>query len=112
MKNIDQIVRSSCFISIKMVGWGSKLEGYASYKQRYQQALDTLSDLFERRQEYTFKHLKDFVGLKGNLVELTIEIRGRGKVQINSIISTFINGKWTGKYFSRVPIVIKAIPDV
>ena len=56
--------------------------------------------------------MKDYLGLKGDLVELTIEIRGRGKVQINSITPTFVDGKWTGKYFSRIPIILKAIPDV
>ena len=105
---VDQVALSQ----LRWWGWSSKLEGYASYKQRYLQALDTLSDFFTRRPEFTFKHLKDFIGLKGELVELTIEIKGRGKVQINSITPTFVNGKWTGKYFSRVPIVIKAIPDV
>ena len=105
---VDQVALSQ----LRWWGWSSKLEGYASYKQRYLQALDGLSDFFARRPEFTFKHLKDYLGLKGDLVELTIEIRGRGKVQINSITPTFVDGKWTGKYFSRVPIVIKAIPEV
>ena len=50
--------------------------------------------------------------LSGNPVNLTIEIQEKGKVQVNSIIPKFKNNKWTGKYFSKIPITIKAIPDV
>ena len=56
--------------------------------------------------------MKDFIGLRGDLVDLTIEIKGKGKVQINSIIPNLNGGKWVGKYFSRIPISIKAIPDI
>ena len=56
--------------------------------------------------------MKKFLGLRGNLVDLNIEIIGKGKVQINTIIPEINNGKWTGKYFTRIPISIKAIPDV
>lgn len=55
--------------------------------------------------------MKDFIGLKGDIIDLTIEIKGKGNVQINSIIPDINNGKWTGKYFSRIPIKIKAIPQ-
>ena len=56
--------------------------------------------------------MKNFLGLKGNLVDLNIEIKGKGKVQINTIIPEINDGKWTGKYFTRIPIPIKAIPEV
>ena len=56
--------------------------------------------------------MKEYMGLKGNEVFLTIEIQGKGRVQINSIIPKFKNNKWTGKYLSLIPITIKAIPDV
>ena len=55
--------------------------------------------------------MKEFLGLKGDLVELTIQIKGKGQIQINSIYPKFINGKWTGKYFSRIPINIRAIAN-
>ena len=53
--------------------------------------------------------MKEFLGLNGDLIDLTIEIKGNGKIQINSIIPKFINGKWTGKYFSKIPINFKVI---
>ena len=95
------------------MGWSSKLEGYASYKSRYlQQALDVINEFFEKRPEYTLKHMKEFLNLKGNLVDLNIEIQGKGKIIVNTIIPQFTNGKWNGKYFSRIPIILEAIPDI
>ena len=55
--------------------------------------------------------MKDFIGLKGDIIDLTVKIEGKGKVQINSIIIELNNGIWTGKYISGIPIKIKAIPD-
>ena len=107
----DNWVELVAYSQLRWWGWSSKLEGYASYKQRYLQALDGISDFFERRPQFTFQHMKNYLGLKGDLVELTIEMRGIGKVKINSITPNFINGKWTGKYFSRIPIIITAIPN-
>jgi hypothetical protein len=54
----------------------------------------------------------DFIGTEGKLVDLNIEIIGKGKVQVNSIIPKFNGNKWTGKYVSKIPITIKAIPDI
>ena len=108
----NNMVDFVAYSQLRWWGYSSKLEGFASYKERYQKALDTIADFFERRPEYTLQHMKDYLDLKGELIELTIEIKGRGKIQINSISPDFINGKWTGKYFSRIPIILKAIPDV
>ena len=108
----NNMVDFVAYSQLRWWGYSSKLEGFASYKERYQKALDTIADFFERRPEYTLQHTKDYLDLKGELIELTIEIKGRGKIQINSISPDFINGKWTGKYFSRIPIILKAIPDV
>ena len=57
--------------------------------------------------------MKVYMGLKGEPVDLEIEIIGRGKVQVNSIIITpnYQKGNWSGKYFTRIPISIKAIPE-
>ena len=104
---VDQVAYSQ----LRWWGWSSKLEGFASYKTRFIQNLNAISDFFERRPIYTLQHMKEFLGLKGELVELTVEIRGRGKVKISSITPRFIDGKWKGKYFSRVHIEIKAIPE-
>ena len=93
------------------IKFNSELEGYSYYKLNFLKGLDSLYDFFEQRPKFTFQHMKEFLGLKGDLINLTIEIKGKGKIQINSIIPNFVNGKWTGKYFSRIPINIKAISD-
>ena len=100
------------YSQLRWWGWSSKLEGYANYKSRYLQALDSLSEFFEKRAKYTLQHMKEFLELKGDLINLNLEIQGRGKIQVNTIIPRFIDHKWTGKYFSRVPITLIAIPDL
>ena len=55
--------------------------------------------------------MKNYLKLRGNPVNLTIEIQGKGKIQVNSILPKFKNNKWTGIYFSLIPIDIKAIPE-
>ena len=100
-----------------LLRWGrsnfdSKLEGFANCKTKYLNDIDSIINFYENRPNYTLQHMKDFIGLKGDVIDLTIEIKGKGNVQINSIIPDISNGKWTGKYFSRIPIKIKAIPQV
>ena len=108
----ENMLDAVAYSQLRWWGWGSKLEGFSNYRKIYLQALDTISDFFEKRPQYTLQYMKDFLGLKGNLVDITIEIRGKGKVQINSIIPKYSEGIWTGKYFSRIPISLKAIPEV
>ena len=100
------------YSQLRWWGYSSKLEGFASYKSRYLQALDVINEFFEKRPEYALKHMKEFLNLKSNLVDLNIEIQGKGKIIVNTIIPQFTNGKWNGKYFSRIPIILKAIPDI
>ena len=91
--------------------FNSYLEGYAYYKTKYFKALDSLFDFFSQRPKFVYQQMKDYIKLKGDLVDLTIEIKGRGKIKINSITPKIVNGKWTGKYFTGIPITIKAIPE-
>ena len=98
-----------------LLRWGrsnfdSKLEGFANCKSKYLNDIDSIINFYKNRPNYTLQHMKDFIGLKGDVIDLTIEIKGKGNVQINSIIPDIKNGSWTGKYFSRIPIKIKAIP--
>ena len=90
----------------------SKMEAFSNYRTTYLRALDSISNFFEKRANITMSDMKKFLELRGNLVDLNIEIIGKGKVQINTIVPEINNGKWTGKYFTRIPISIKAIPDV
>ena len=89
----------------------SVFEGFSKFRTEYFKTLDTLRNFFENRAKFMYEHMKNYIGLKGEPVDLTIEIIGRGKVQVNSIVPKFRDGKWTGKYFSRIPITINAIPD-
>ena len=91
--------------------YDSILEGYSFYKLNFTKGLNSVHNFFEQRPKFTFQHMKEFLGLKGDLVELTIEVKeeGEGQIQINSIIPKIINGKWTGKYFSKIPLNIRAI---
>ena len=90
----------------------SKMEAFSNYRTTYLRALDSISNFFEKRVNITMSDMKKFLELRGNLVDLNIEIIGKGKVQINTIVPEINNGKWRGKYFTRIPISIKAIPDV
>jgi hypothetical protein len=92
--------------------YGSKLEGYAFYKRKYLKALDSIKDFFNQRAKIILNYMKEYLKLKGDLVDLEIEIKGKGSIKINNSISPkFVNGKWTGKYFTRIPISIEAIPE-
>ena len=90
----------------------SKLEGFASSKTSFIRTVNSVETFFSDRANYTLQDMIDFIGLEGILVDLNIEIIGKGKVQINSIIPELNDKQWTGKYVSRIPIIIKAIPDV
>lgn len=95
----------------RYTGDNSIMENFASYKTKFLTKLDTIYDFYVKRPNNTLQNMIDFIGLKGKLVELNIEIKGKGKVQINSIIPDLKNGKWTGNYISGIPISIKAIPE-
>ena len=91
--------------------WGatSKLEGYSHWKQNYLQAMDKVQNFFEQRPKYTLQHMKQYLGLRGELKELTISSNKEGKVKVNSIIPTLKNGAWTGQYYSDVPITLTVV---
>ena len=89
----------------------STFEGYAFYKNNYYQSLDKLQYFFEERPKYILQHMKNFINLPGELVDLTIEIKGRGKVQVNSITPKFKDNVWTGKYFTKIPIIVRAVSE-
>ena len=93
--------------------WGaeSKLEGYATYKTIFLKESDVIKNFFEKRPKYSLQQLKEFLGLKEELVELNIIIKGEGKIKINNILPELNEGKWSGKYFTNIPIIITAIPN-
>ena len=93
--------------------WGakSKEEGYAIYKDNFLKTIDTIKNFYENRPKFSLQQLKEYLGLKGELVKLNIIINGEGKIKINNIFPEFNEGKWSGKYFTDIPINITAIPN-
>ena len=93
--------------------WGgeSKKEGFANYKDDFLKSSDVIKNFFEKRPKYSLDQLKEYLGLKEELFELNIEIKGEGKIKINNILPELNEGKWSGKYFTNIPIVITAIPN-
>ena len=93
--------------------WGakSKEEGYATYKDNFLKTIDTIKKFYENRPKYSLQQLKEYLGLKGELVELNIIVKGEGKIKINNIFPELNEGKWSGKYFTDIPINITAIPN-
>ena len=104
-------------VADSMVRWNmrrfkSKLEGFSSSKSSFLKAVDSIETFFSDRANYTLQNMIDFIGNEGKLVDLNIEIIGKGKVQVNSIFPKFNDNQWTGKYVSKIPITIYAIPDI
>ena len=101
--NFAEILRDS------ILRWGRCPPNF-SIPQEIQQ-IDSINDFFKNRRKYALEHMKKFLNLNGTFVDLTVKVNGKGKIQINSIIPELINDAWTGKYFTEIPITIKAIPD-
>ena len=91
--------------------YDNEIEAFANYKSTYIKTLDNIRKFFENRPQYALQHMKDYLQLDGTLEEITIVKKGEGKIKINSIIPEFKDGKWVGKYFTNIPIIITAIPS-
>ena len=119
IKKLIEEYREECtdMIANSQLRWSSRnyksvLESIANYKTTYYRALDSLYNFYDKRATFIFQYTKEYIGLKGNPVNLTIEIKGKVTVQVNTILPKFKNNIWTGTYFSLIPINIRAIPEV
>ena len=65
----------------------------------------------EVRPEFAMQHMKNYLNIATNLTEITLSIKGKGKIKINSITPEFKDGKWVGKYFANNTISVTAIPS-
>ncbi|MBN2166014.1 MAG: lamin tail domain-containing protein [Marinilabiliaceae bacterium] len=74
-------------------------------------AIDKIKMYHSERAEYVRNDIKTRLGLDGYFTT-TLEVNNQeqGAVKINTIVPKMINNKWSGVYFSNVPIVIEAIP--
>ena len=118
LKKVIEKYKKECpdMMANSQLRWSSRkyksvFEGIDKYKKSYLNSLDSLYNFYYRRKSLFLPHIKNYLKLRGNPVNLTIEIQGKGKIQVNSILANFKNSKWTGIYFSLIPIDIKAIPD-
>jgi hypothetical protein len=73
--------------------------------------MDNIQRFFENRAQFTLQHMRQHLELRGELREITLNISGKGNIQINTVIPTFIDGKWSGKYYSDFPITLTVIDN-
>ena len=101
---------SECIIRWRNFENCTKEEAFENYKNMYIKEFDQMQTFFEERPKYAFDHMKEYLNLTGELKELTIIKKGKGFVRINNnIIPEFKDGKWTGEYFTDIPINISTI---
>ena len=97
------------YSQLRWWGGSSKMEGYTRWKNNYQNQLENIKRFFESRPMFTLQHMKEHLNLRGELIELTINVKGEGKIRVNSIIPTLKNGSWKGKYMSDIPITLSVV---
>lgn len=91
---------------------GNKDSNLSYNRQQYtEKNIPQIKQFFRERPNYTLDHMKNYLGLGGNLQTITLKTNGGGKIMINSIIPDTSNGGWNGKYFSDCPVTLTAIPD-
>ena len=101
---------SECIVRWRNYDNGTKEEAFENYKNMYIKEFDQMITFFEERPKYAFDHMKEYLNITGELTELTIIKKGKGLVKINNnIIPDFKDGKWTGKYFTDIPLRISTI---
>ena len=90
-----------------------ELEAFANYKDNYIKHFDNTKLFFVERPKYALQHIKEYFNLESELQEITLvkEGEGEGKIKINTIIPELKEGKWSGIYFSNIPLKITAIPS-
>ena len=108
---IEKYQEIVAYSQLRWWGYGSKLPGYAHYKDAFLKNSDNKKAFYENRPKYSLQHMKEYLGLKEELVELNIKVEGKGKIKINNILPELKEGKWCGKYFTNIPIALKAIPN-
>ena len=106
LKKVIEKYKKECpdMMANSQLRWSSRkyksvFEGIDKYKKSYLNSLDSLYNFYNRRKSLFLPHIKNYLKLRGNPVNLTIEIQGKGKIQVNSILANFKNSKWTGIYF-------------
>ena len=95
----------------KGYAYENELEAFAYFKKNYIKFFDDTRTFFAERPKYALQHMKEYLNLEGELLEITLLKEGEGKIKINTITPEFKKGKWTGNYFANIPITITAIPE-
>ena len=86
-------------------------EAFATFKTNFMKTFEEIRKFFEKRPENALQHMINYLSLEEELKNVTLSIKGKGKIKINSITPEFKEGKWVGKYFTNIPITITAIPS-
>ena len=89
----------------------SELEAFANFKTAFEKMFETMRTFLEVRPEFAMQHMKNYLNIETNLTEITLSIKGKGRIKINSITPEFKDGKWVGKYFANNTISVTAIPS-
>lgn len=86
------------------------LEKYLNTTDYFDETVSQLRTYMLKRYEYIPKMLKKDLELQGNVAELTVNVSkaAGGTVQVNSVNPDFLNGSWTGKYFTDYPVTLTA----
>lgn len=91
---------------------GGSADGLVSYnRSQYQKRLGVIKNFFEKRGSNTLQHMKNYLGVSGDMQTITVDIKGKGKVKISSLYADG-SGRWTGKYLSGSPVTLTAVPDL
>lgn len=91
---------------------GTQADTFAWNKQNYRTNLiQRIKTFFSKRDDYTLEDMKNYLGLSGNLQNVTINSDGHGSVRINSITPDLNGSSWSGRYFSDCLITLTAVPD-
>lgn len=88
-------------------GWG----GQQTAEQNYNDQVNQVKSFYQSRFQSITGSLRNFEGLRGNLVGVTIKNDpAMGEVTLNTISPDFTNGSWSGKYYTDYPVQLTATP--
>lgn len=79
----------------------------------YNDQLGQVKSFYQSRYQSAASHLKNFAGLNGQLVSVSvINDDSKGKIAFNTIEPDTSMGIWTGKYYTDFPVTITAQPEL
>ncbi len=77
-------------------------------EKKWNRHIDRIREFAEKRPAYVRKFLQEKFKV-GDMVDVSVDIKGGGKVLLNGIVE--IKDNFKGKYFEKLPIQLKAVPN-